>query len=579
VKRNTLVVAGNEDEVRKALSTAEKSSIFIATTLEAELLLEKSLENYKNPLYSLIDIIKKKEKKDYVFDNFKISYDFCSAQNLQYIRDRLGYFLAELDRSLDLSYIAINKFNPKKIIVGEIKNYPGASVVDGTLKTNAFLIAAKEKGIDYAEIGKNEKAISIRQLIGKQLRNFRHLRKQNIDQKCDLLILATPSHLVKMAHVIEDLKKNGYQVAILTYSLTNALKTEMDKHFDNYYEKERLLNSEIKKKADLFKKSLIKKKIWNRFVDKKFGKNPFALEDIRSKIKNIIEEEIDSVFLDIFLSKKILSSSLPKALLVTTDPDTKILPYIYESKKLGIKTICIQHGAFYAKDSPAIYPMSDYFIAWSSVSKEWLQKTAYFKKIQMFFGKSPFHLGVPKVRTLTKHKTRTILFLATKQPTVDKGLVMFYLRKLFEVLSGLDNLKIIVRVHPFQNLVNLKPLVNQSKNRTYFENNKPLLSVIESADVIIYENTSAGFDAMLSGKPTVYFNPYNGKDYFNVNDHSASLTVLSDADIEKKLPSFLTDRKKWTSYSINGRRFALKYLGLNNSKINLSQIIGKITNN
>lgn len=571
-KGKTLAIVGSLQEAKRALEIAGGDAVFVATSLEAELYLEKIIAGYRNPLYDFL-LKDGYTSKNYTFDNFKIAYDFCSSQYLGYFKDRLGYFLAELERSLDLAREAIHKFKPKFLIIGALKNYPGSSVVDGTLKTNAFFLLAKERKIPYRLIGTNEKSFSFKQSVGKKIQILRYLNKQKIQNECDLLILATPRHLIQMVSIINEIKRRGINLTILTYNVTLAVKKELDKNFAVYLEKERLIDSRIRKDVRKTQKRLRRDKPWNKFAANKYKKNSVVLNYIKWKIQDIIKNETSEIFTDILLAQKVLSRSRPKALLTTTDPDSKILPYIDKAKESGIKTICIQHGAFYGKDSPAIYPVSDFFIAWSEISKNWLKRSDYFKHLKILVGNSPFHHYVKIPKKISSHKQLTILYLTTKQPTVDKGLVSFYLKTLFETLSKVDiNLKLIVRVHPYQDKTNLRSLMENFTHEVGFANDCSLDEAIAKSDLVIYENTTAGFDAMLGGKPTIYFNPYTGEDFFNVGAYGASLLILNERDLSERLPEFIRAKKDWQKMGIDGQKFARKYLGLDQS-----DDLGKIT--
>lgn len=575
---SVMAVISDEFEAQRALKLleAKKNFIIIALSVSAESYISQRFPSWQNPLYDLVCREKYKSSK-YTFENFKDSYDFCNDTSYKYIRDRLGYFLAELERSLDLAREAIHKFKPTFLIIGALKNFPGSSVVDGTLKTNAFFLLAKEMKIPYSLIGRVGKKFSFQQTVGKKIQLFRYLHKQGIQGDCDLLILATPRHLIQMASIINEIKRRGINLTILTYNVTLVLKKKLDDNFTFYFEKERLTDSRIGKEVKKTQKRLERDKPWDKFTSNKYKNDSTAINYIKDKIQNIIKNETTEIFTDIYLAQKVLSRLNPKALLTTTDPDSKILPYIDKARESGIKTICIQHGAFYGKDSPAIYPVSDFFIAWSEISKNWLKRSDYFKHLKILVGNSPFHHYPNISKKIPGNTALTILYLATKQPIVDKGLVSYYLKILFGTLSKVDlDFNLIVRVHPYQDMSSLEPLIKNFNHRASFSNDQPLEEVISKSDLVIWENTTAGFDAMLSGKPTVYFNPYSQEDFYNVKGYDASLPILGENDIYEKLPQFIKDKNQWRKYSKNGKDFAIKYLGLNRPHSKLAEIISTI---
>ena len=580
MKRRFLVCVSDRNEAKRALEilNGQKDSKIIAISQEAEFFLKEKLVNWQNPLYDFV-LNPRFRSKDYVFTNFSLASDFCSDKYLQHFKIRLGYFLAELERSLDLTNAMLQKYKPKLLLIGEVKNYPGSSVVDGTLKTNALWLLAKEQKIPYRLIGDSKKNLSFTQLIGKKIQLLRYLGKQKLGGECDLLILATPSHLIRMAPVINKIKGEGLDVTILTYSVTLDLKRQLDKNFSFYLEKERLLDSKIRKEAKKIYEKVINGKPWKKFYSVKYKKHPAVLNYIRWKIQNILRNETSETFADILLAETILTKLKPKALLVTTDPDTKILPYINCAKENGIKTICIQHGAFTGSDSPAVYPASEYFISWSYLSRKFLRKVPHFKKIQILAGTSPFHKLKILPKKPSKSKNLSILYLCTKHPAVEKGLITFYQKKLFDTLSGIDvDFRLLVRVHPYQEMSNLKSLIENFNHPSSFANDRPLEEVISASDLVIFENTTAGFDAMLAGKPTIYFNPYTGADYFNTRSYNASFAILNINDLQFGFPKFVGERWQWQGYSMRGRTFAQKYLGLDYPMSRIVQVIEELIN-
>jgi len=108
---------------------------------------------------------------------------------------------------------------------------------------------------------------------------------------------------------------------------------------------------------------------------------------------------------------------------------------------------------------------------------------------------------------------------------------------------------------------NLDWVANLGRLNVLWANNESLENALGKVDLVIFEDTTAGFDAMLAGKPTIYYNPYTGEDFFNVGKNKASLAILSEKDMGKFL-EFLKDYKKQRKFSLNGYSYAKNYLGL-----------------
>lgn len=561
-----LIIVSDLFEAKQALEIKkrEKESVVIALTLEAELHLEKTLVDWQNPLYDLVDA-KIDYSHKYVFPDFKIVHKWADGSPWEFIADRFGYFLAEFDKSYDFAKRAIARFKPQKIIIGKFFDFPGASVLFGTLKTNAFYLAASEKNLKVLLLEKHrQRRISSRQIIGSLLQKVRFGGQKTVKGGCDVLLLVTARQLMGMENFINDLGK-VVNLQILTWNMTFDYKRKIDKYGYSYLEKERLMDSTTRHEAEIFLKRLLAKHEWASFAHPQYATNTRVNRFFRNKLKKIAHEEMFEVVADIALARKILPILTPRVLVTTTDPDTKVLPYIKLAKNLKIATVCIQHGAFYAFDSPAIYPQSDFFITWSELTRNWLVKVDHFKKLSMMVGQSPFH-KFSKFKKLSIGRRVTILYL-TSVHLVDQGQVTLNLKKLFRLLeTKSQKFALLVRTHPnqVQHITNLAALLSGSQIEGSFANDADLSQVLERCDLVIFENTTAGFDAMLASKPTIYFNPYSGGDFFSVKKSKSSLAILSGEDLAK-LESFLENEKLWPLYAKRGYDYAQKYLGARKS--------------
>ena len=560
--KKTLAVVYDKFEAEQALDILKGNDDFeiIALTLDAEFYVADKLASFKNPLYNLIEKSYQKNS-DYIFDNFKISYRWANNTEYQYIRDRLGYYLAEFDRSFDFATRAINLYKPKKLIIGSQRDFVGSSVIFGTLKTNAFYLLAKERKIPFILIKSKLKPKSLKQAVGELLHSLRTIKKQATPNGCDVLLLATARQLCQIENLASEMNNSRINVSSLTYNVTLEYKKKL-KFLSEYLEKEKIMDNILRSQAKTLYENFLAKKNWQKFFFPKYQNHKYVINSLKKKVEQESVESMGAIFQDIVLADYVLKKIKPKILLTLTDPDTKVLPYINKAKDLGIKTVCIQHGAIYPFDSPAIYPVSDFFVAWSKLSKAWLQRNSYFKKTDVLVGQSPFHRLKKYENVPTKTGLR-ILYLNTAH-LVDQGLINFHLKSLFQKLNHFEKpVNIYLRLHPnqVQYSWNLDWVANLGRLNVLWANNESLENALGKVDLVIFEDTTAGFDAMLAGKPTIYYNPYTGEDFFNVGKNKASLAILSEKDMGKFL-EFLKDYKKQRKFSLNGYSYAKNYLGL-----------------
>ena len=228
--QKTLIVVSNEFEAKQVVEIArgKRNIEIIALSLDAEFYLDQTFSSWQNPLYDLIDKKSSISVYKYLYPNFKISYDFAGDSYYQYIRDRFAYFLTEIDRSIDFASKTIDKFKPKLIITGELIDYQGASIINGSLKKNAFCLIAKSRKIPYRILAAEGLHTSFKQRVGPILQQIRTIIKQKInDGKTDLLIVATGKHVIQMAGLIQEIKNAGFQIKILTYNMTFAYKKQL----------------------------------------------------------------------------------------------------------------------------------------------------------------------------------------------------------------------------------------------------------------------------------------------------------------------------------------------------------------
>src|SRR3990167_4403627 len=115
--KKVVIAVSDRYEASQVLKFHKDENIFIfALSLEAEYFLEKNINGYKNPLYDFISKNAYDSGIKYFSKNFEIARTWYKDPCYEYIQDRLGYFLLDLERSLDFVERVIRKFHPEKII-------------------------------------------------------------------------------------------------------------------------------------------------------------------------------------------------------------------------------------------------------------------------------------------------------------------------------------------------------------------------------------------------------------------------------------------------------------------------------
>ena len=567
---NLVIVVSDQYEAKQILKFYKNENIYIfALSLEAEYFLKKNTTGYKNPLYNFISKNAYDSGIKYFSKNFEIARTWYKDPCYEYVQDRFGYFLFDLERSLDFADKVIRQLHPIKIITAKPKSSKGY-FIEKTLIQNAFLIQARINNIRTSFINSKPLIDSLIQTLGKLLKP---LIQQTISYKTeefDILFITPPLKFLDLGNLVKTFASSNIRVAYLTYSLTIENQRKLNKLKVPYFLKESFVDGELKDKTVKVLENILKAREWKVFNHKKYPKNGTINNFIRSKIKDVVENELLESLIDEQLSKKIFDTLRPKALLTLTDPDPKCLPYINEAKRLGIKTIAIEHGGDFDL-IPYSLPKSDKYITWSRLARKRLIANNYtnFSKAlesnRILIGQSPFH-SRERISGRKSDQKINVLFLTTIN-YFEIGLNFYYSRKLFKSLEKAElNIELLIRLHPFQDPKNFRVFLKEFQLNSEFVNNISLKEAVNISDVVIFENTTATFDALLSGKPTVFFNPYTGGDFYQLEKRGATLTILSESEIENKLIPFLKDKHTWGKYRSGGRKFAIEYLGLDRKR-------------
>lgn len=556
-----LIVLNNSFEA-KQIEQYIQNSVVVCLSLDAESFVKSIKPDYINPLHEIILKKFKRGDRSFYLRNFKLTRTWYKDPIFQYVQDSFGYFLTEFERSYVLSKYILNKFKPTKILIARQKNYRGFEIIHGSLDSMAISLLAKQNNIDLSYLFAEKRRLKFRSLVGKLFSRFRANNGRKLEN-AEILIIAPGRHLLQMNNMVSELKKH-FSVLTITYGLDFSLRSKLSNFPTNLIEKETVLDSKLKYKSQKEWERIMSLKEWKNFKHDEFKNKKIFMDFLKGVIKKIAFEELKPIVKDILLAKQVLESTSPKAVITTTDPDIEVLAYIKTANQMHIKTIALQHGADFTGENPTYNAESKYYVAWSKLAKKWSQKNIPNSKI--FAGNSQFHSleKVSKKSLAQSGPNLRILFLATMNYYERE--VPFFLLKLLHALEK-SSLKItlVIRTHPSQPLDNLRGLFISKKIDITWDDSRNLNEAISKANIIIFENTTSGLDAMLAKKPVAYFNPYDGDDYFSMGSRGI-VTILNSEEIELKIDQLLKEKGQWKSISENGYKFAVEYLGLSGDK-------------
>lgn len=199
----------------------------------------------------------------------------------------------------------------------------------------------------------------------------------------------------------------------------------------------------------------------------------------------------------------LLKKLSPKILLTTTDPDVKILPFIKVARQKNIKTITIQHGAYESPKEDNY--KSEIVLAWGNYYITWFKEELDKKTISIHITGSPFFdqlkIEPLKYKSMAINKLKVLLLL-TLYPS-HEAYLNEEITKLIYYLSKIGVSEIHIRPHPWQKLdKNLFSRVGYTKIKKEVGS---LDTSLKKSDIVITLNTTAGFNALIKGKPLVYW--------------------------------------------------------------------------
>ena len=335
------------------------------------------------------------------------------------------------------------------------------------------------------------------------------------EKKMKVLFVIPGNHIELVIPVLKKLERKKIEYLLVSYNLLNKHKILLLRNNIKFLKSNDFYSVDIRKESEIITNKMrsrwqkIKKTYdisWGKGLIKKFFR-----ETISHKVENVLNHEIGEVIRDYLVAKHIIREYKPKLLISTTDPDVRVLPYIRVAKRAGIRSITIQHGAFvnpYSVDFE-----SDRMLAWGAYYKKWFVQN---------LSKNPLYIDICGSLEYDKyHRKETSLeFKKAKIETVLILTSFYYLKdiefekdlaSMIEKLNKAGFKKILIRTHPYQRLYFIENLA-RSSNLVEIANKSTLEEVLDKADLVISNDTTAGVNAIIAGKEVIYW-PFFIKEY------------------------------------------------------------------
>lgn len=370
-----------------------------------------------------------------------------------------------------------------------------------------------------------------------------------LPKNADVIFLCPGSHSVLMIKVFKELAKRNVSYLLIAHNLTAKEKVQLRKNNISFIDRLSLYTKDGDNTAKNISKQITrqwKQKGGNVLTSfKKDSKSRFLYTSIMLRIDWFIRNELHKVLKDYYVAKDIVKVNDPKIFITTTDPNIKVLPFIIFANKSSISTLTLQHGAY--AWPPGANFQSNKMLTWGSHWSKWIKTKLNKNKEDLVVTGSVF-FDKYRIHRQQNRKTVNSVLILMSLPTVFLLQFKKEFKNLIYELSRLDITLVYLRAHPWQDV---KPLAKNSNIGVSIKvaNTHDLNYYIGKSQLIITMNTTAGFQAFLSGKPLVYW------DF--IGDNSMPLSLAGVANVQTaKEASLLVEKymKGKFSYSETKRK-------------------------
>lgn len=400
------------------------------------------------------------------------------------------------------------------------------------------VLTSKEKGLDFGKV-----IASIARVLDVLKSLFAPRVELGDLQKIDLLILASGRHLEDIKDLILTLNKYhrilivgkipGESQRWLIAKSILCINIGSGRIFLTRYERLKLL----------FRFAGTR---WQQVGNNDLLKNL----DWRKRLTYLKMEQFPELDALVKLANSIFKRSNPTLVLATSSNDTFAASFCLTAKSLDTPVAEILHGFTSWSIIDRDFAVSDYQLVWGEIPKK--LRAGFSKEIRIVG--CPFLKKPSMIKVFEKDPYSQIRLLVLVTPPF--GSVSIFqsaanedvARMLVLGLAKLpDNFEVIIRSHPSYSFKNDLKGLTIPKNIKIVDAGKTR-EVIEDSDVVITQPTTAGFEAILQGKPLMFFdNTYLSSKLGHpfVTSGSAFNVPLTDlARIDRYLIKFLRDPKK-----------------------------------
>ena len=385
--------------------------------------------------------------------------------------------------------------------------------------------------------------------------------------------------------LLQEINKHGFQPVLVNFRKTATASLRSIKYLKKS-------NSLIMLAEDWLKKSQFEEiktaranflyKIKNVTKNKIFLPN-FVYDEIdfnmtiQEKINNILIQRLDEYLAQILVAESIENAD--DVLGIITLNFSGETEKIFSRIKNDIPVILLQHAfANYTKSVSYFDILDDYHLikhkiaVWGDIIKDYLIHVKAIPENKIIVSGSPKYDSYSKIK---KNKKNQKIMLVTLRPIIthmEGPRIELYekyektLHKLIQISKDVENLQIIFKLHPQQNISN-QIIINMIKenDRIKILQFEPIKELLSNCDLHVniapdnFDASSVILEAMMMGKPTLNIQLQKNEIEFEFIKDNAIKSVYYDSNIERSVLDLISYHGTDELFS-NSQNFLNKYM-------------------
>ena len=394
----------------------------------------------------------------------------------------------------------------------------------------------------------------IKHVVEKCITNFFGLRKN--DKKKIVLLEFNP----EVYHdLLKEINRRGFQPVLINFRRSPIFNFKTIRYLmksksaimipQDWLEKVELEEFE-KNKMDFFNRMnevIENEKIFMNFDYKGINFSSF----LQKKINQILIQRLDEYIMQILIAESIKSRNDIQGILTLnfSGETEKVFSYVQEK----IPVLYLQHGFANYTESISYFDILDDFdliknkiAVWGDIIKDYLIHVKSIPENKIIVSGSPKH---DSYSIIEKNEKSQKIMLVTLRPVIthmEGPRIELYekyeevLHKLIQISKNIENLQIIFKLHPQQNISN-QIIINMIKenDRIKILQFEPIKELLSNCDLHVniapdnFDASSVILEAMMMGKPTLNIQLQKNEIEFEFMKENAIKSVYYDSNIEQ----------------------------------------------